>query len=542
MDQGHEQAAGFEVLEPLLLEMAQERSVDVLLDTIVGHLAALPNIALSRIWLTRPGDICETCHLRDECPDQLSCLHLVASAGASEVDPELDWTGLDGRFRRFPIGVRKVGLVAAKGEAIVVPDIGKDSKWIVHPQWALGEGIRSFTGQPLIFKGEGLGVLAVFLRMLLIDPQGDVWLRMMADHAAAAIANARAFEEISHLKNQLELENEYLREEASEAKKLGDIVGHSPALRNLLRQVELVAPTDASVLIQGESGTGKELVAREIHLQSNRRDGPLIKVNCASIPKELYESEFFGHVKGAFTGALKDRAGRFEAAGGGTLFLDEVGDIPFALQSKLLRVLQEGQYERVGEEKTRSVDVRIIAASNRDLKKEADAGRFRSDLYYRLNVFPVEVTPLRQRKEDIPVLAAHFLDLASKRLHRPELKLTQANVLDLQRYDWPGNVRELQNLIERAVITSRSRRLQFDLPQVQNESEGPAPQTLAKLASELEVVTDKEMKGRERQNIRAALEKANWKIYGPDGAAELLGMKPTTLSSRMRKFGLRKPQ
>ncbi len=203
--------------------------------------------------------------------------------------------------------------------------------------------------------------------------------------------------------------------------------------------------------------------------------------------------------------------------------------------------LQEGQYERVGEEKTRSVDVRIIAASNRNLKKEADAGRFRSDLYYRLNVFPVEVTPLRQRKEDIPVLAAHYLDLASKRLNRLELRSTKANVLDLQRYDWPGNVRKLQNLIERAVITSRSGRLQFDLPQVQGESEGPAPQARAGLESEMEVVTDKEMKSRERQNVRAALEKANWKIYGSGGAAELLGMKPTTLSSRIRKFGLRKP-
>ena len=252
------------------------------------------------------------------------------------------------------------------------------------------------------------------------------------------------FEEISQLKEQLELERDYLREEVLEAHDFGDVVGDSASFKNVLRQIELVAPTDASVLILGESGTGKELVAREIHRHSQRSDKPLVRVNCASIPAELYESEFFGHVKGAFTSAVSDRAGRFELADGGTLFLDEVGEIPLALQSKLLRVLQEGEFERVGDEQTQHVDVRIVAATNQDLKNQIEANQFREDLYYRLNVFPIEVSPLRQRTEDIAALAAHFVEMSARKLNRPRPRLTQANILTLERYDWPGNIRELQ--------------------------------------------------------------------------------------------------
>jgi len=530
---------GFDSLKPLLLQMAEERSVETLLRTIVANLGMLPHVALARLWLVRPGDICSTCHVRDECPSQISCLHLAASEGHSEIDSKLDWTGLDGRFRRFPIGVRKVGQIASTGESIHVPDIEQDAKWIADIDWARREGIRGFVGQPLIFKGEVLGVLAVFLRIPLEDENGFVWLRMMADHAAAAIANTSAFEEIEQLKHRLELENEYLREEVIEAQEFGSIVGRSPATRNALQQVDLVAATDASVLILGESGTGKELIAREIHRRSDRSDGPLIKVNCASIPRELYESEFFGHARGAFTGALKDRAGRFEAADGGTLFLDEVGEIPLELQSKLLRVLQEGQYERVGEEKTRCVDVRIIAATNRNLKKEIDAGNFRNDLYFRLNVFPLEVTPLRQRKEDIAPLALHFLEFASSRMNRPMPRFTQANSIELQSYDWPGNVRELQNVIERAVITSRARSLRFELPDSKS-AVPPPPDTPA--PQDLEIVPEKEMRRRERNNIERALRASEWKIYGEGGAAELLGLRPTTLTSRIKKFAIKRPK
>ena len=264
-------------------------------------------------------------------------------------------------------------------------------------------------------------------------------------------------------------------------------------------------------------------------------------MNCASIPKELYESEFFGHVRGAFTGAVKDRAGRFGAADGGTLLLDEVGEIPLDLQSKFLRVLQEQQYERVGEEHTRNVDVRVIAATNRDLKKEVEAGRFRQDLYYRLNVFPIEMAPLRERKEDIPLLAEHLLTLAAKKLNCTKPRLTKALMTKLQQYDWPGNIREMQNVIERSLIVSGKQGLQFDLPQG-GEGQGIlglSSGTSQNLVAE-EIVSETEMRQREKTNIEAALRKSGWKIYGPAGAAELLDLKPTTLVARIKKMGIQK--
>jgi PAS domain S-box-containing protein len=352
---------------------------------------------------------------------------------------------------------------------------------------------------------------------------------------------ALAYREICHLREQLELENEYLQEEVLELRTFGDFIGQSPALQNILRQIEMVAPTDASVLITGESGTGKELIAHAMHTRSNRKTRRMIRVNCASIPRELYESEFFGHVKGAFTGAVKDRAGRFELAHEGTLFLDEVGEIPLDLQSKLLRVLQEGTFERVGDEKTRNTDVRIIAATNRDLKREVEEGRFREDLYYRLNVFPIEVPPLRKRKEDIPLLAAHFLELSAKKLNRPQPKLSQSNMNQLQAYDWPGNVRELQNVIERAIITSRSDKLRFDLPAGKVSRETPAPNRAENDAGgKPRIRTFEEIKQLDRSNILAALEQTGGKVFGTGGAAELLDTRPTTLASRIKRLGLKK--
>jgi len=270
-----------------------------------------------------------------------------------------------------------------------------------------------------------------------------------------------------------------------------------------------------------------------------------VRVNCASIPKELYESEFFGHVRGSFTGAIKDRAGRFETAEGGTIFLDEIGEIPLELQSKLLRVLQEKRYERVGEDRTRLADVRIVGATNRDLKKEVMAGRFREDLYYRLNVFPLQVPSLRERVEDVPLLAKHFLDLSVKELRSSKPRLTRAGIVKLQSYDWPGNIRELRNVIERAVIISRGGPLDFDLA-VTNSAPSPSssksqPEEPGHKAGP-EFLTETEMLRRERENLGAVLEKANWKIKGADGAAELLGVKPTTLLSRMKKMGLGRPK
>jgi len=356
----------------------------------------------------------------------------------------------------------------------------------------------------------------------------------------------RALEEIEALKSQLELRNDYLQEAVVEAKAFGDLVGQSSGLRQIVSQVDMVAPTEASVLILGETGTGKELVAHEIHQRSARKDGPLVRVNCASIPRELFESEFFGHMRGSFTGAVKDRAGRFETAEGGTIFLDDVGEIPLDIQNKLLRILQEKRYERVGSDLTRRANVRVVAATNRDLKKAVAAGKFREDLYYRLNVFPIEVPPLRARLDDIPLLAKHFVDLSTRELKCAKPRLTRAAMDKLQNYDWPGNVRELRNLIERAVILARGGALDFDLP-ITGQPAPAAPPTPAATspagpAAEPKFLTEAELQRRERENLLAVLEAANWKIKGPDGAAELLGIKPTTLLSRIAKWGLKKPE
>jgi DNA-binding NtrC family response regulator len=317
-----------------------------------------------------------------------------------------------------------------------------------------------------------------------------------------------------------------------------EIVGGSAALRQVLHEVELVAPSEATVLILGETGTGKELIARAIHQTSRRKSKPLVQINCTSIPKELFESEFFGHAKGAFTGAIRDRAGRFETAAGGTLFLDEVAEIPLELQSKLLRVLQEKSYERVGEEKPRSADVRIVAATNRELKNEVAAGRFREDLYYRLNVFPLRVAALRERKEDIPLLATHFIQLLVKELGCPKPRLTRAGLETLQGYEWPGNIRELRNVIERAVIFAQGGVLDFDLAIARVDL--ASSRSHDTVQPEPEYLTDAEMRRRHRQNLVAVLEKAGWKIKGVNGAAELLGVKPTTLFARIEKMGLKR--
>ncbi len=353
---------------------------------------------------------------------------------------------------------------------------------------------------------------------------------------------ARRTAEISKLQERLHAENIYLKEELAGVQAYGSIIGESPSLKSVLSRIALVAPTVANVLILGESGTGKELIAREIHARSARRDRPLIKVNCATIPKELYESEFFGHVKGAFTGATSDRMGRFEAADGGTLFLDEVGEIPPELQGKLLRVLQDGEFERVGEGRTRKVDVRIIAATNKNLMAEVKNGRFREDLYYRLNVFPIEVMPLRERREDIPLLAAHFTEVFSRRLNRPVPRLTAANLMDLKAHAWPGNVRELQNILERALILSPHGRLQLDLPMATGGAPLPdRDRTAAAADPAAPILTEADILTMQKQNMLAALVRSGWKIYGAGGAARVLGIKPTTLIERMRRYGVKRP-
>ena len=527
-----------EVLQAVALAVAAETSVDRVLAQIVEGLVTHTAVALARVWLIAPGDICGTCPLRAECPDQTRCLHLSASAGAP-LDGRADWSRLDGAFRRFPLGVRKIGLIGASGEGRFIEDVTRDHDWIARPDWVRDERIGSFGGQPLVFNGEILGVLGVFNRDPC-DRRTFAWLRTFADHAAIAIAHARALRQIEQLKEQLELENTYLREDVRSDAPDG-IIGGSPALRNVIEQVAIVAPTTATVLIQGESGTGKELVARAIHDRSPRRQRALISVNCASIPRELFESEFFGHVKGAFTGALRDRAGRFQAADSGTLFLDEVGEIPLDLQGKLLRVLQEGRFERVGDETTRSVDVRVIAATNRDLQQEVASGHFRRDLFYRLSVFPIVLPPLRERADDLPRLATHFLEQAARRYGRRGLRLSARAIKTLEAYAWPGNVRELQHVIERAVLLSRGGVLRLDGALAEPEETTRVKSNESTPVAVQAVIPEIEWRRREQENVRTALQLAKGRIYGPDGAADILGVKPTTLISRLDALGLREP-
>jgi PAS domain S-box-containing protein len=917
-----------ESLLSLAVRVAAEESTQGVLRTIVQGCAAQPDVALARIWLLLPGDICDCCFMRAECRDQTRCFHLAASAGTPVHSPGEDWSFLDGHFRRMPVNAQKVGKVGGSGVALLIGDVSSEREQIARPEWAQREGIRSFAGYPLVFRGKILGVLGIFTRPTL-DEQSFGWMKIFADQAAVAIANARFSEErnravealrrseedyrtvvetatdavisvdrdsrilfvnsatakmfgyereeliggsltelmpeylrelhraglkryvttsrrhiswegteliglkksgqefpvevsfgevikdgqqiftgfirdiserkhaeeqlrqreqslrrltetipemlwsaapdgaidyvnqyvldytglsadqirgkgwmravhaedvgrmsaawassiatgcpyecefrgfraadhsfrcclaralplhdqaghivkwygtvtdlddwkraqealreseeelrqliegipqliwrasadgsveyhnqrllayhgrpmeemrgtgfaktihpddreramkaraegmaaSSHfeyearllgadgqyrwfllrgmplldrhgavakwygtwtdienrkqLEQTLQLENAYLQEQVN--RQFTEIVGQSPAVNKVLTQIQMVAPTDSSVLILGESGTGKELVARAIHNTSRRRDQRLVVVNCASIPRELFESEFFGHIKGAFTGALHDRIGRFQLADKGTIFLDEVGEIPFELQSKLLRVLQEGEFERLGEDRPRQVDVRVIAATNRDLNREVETGHFRKDLYYRLCVFPVYLPPLRERREDIGPLAAHLLKITSQRLNCPNVRITDSIVEHLSRYDWPGNIRELQNVIERGVIVTQSGPLRLDLVLSDSPARGrgsvvPFPDSSRSAAAgqeEEEILSTEEMKGREYANTLAALKKTNWKIYGRGGAAEILGIKPTTLVSRMKRMGIVRPR
>lgn len=527
--------------EPLLslaATVTSEHRGESVLQHIVQGLASQPGVALARIWLLPSGNLCGSCHAQTAPPDQMQYLHLVASAGTPKHSPGEDWSFMQGHFHRIPLNTGKVGQVAENRSPILVKYFAPQNDWISRPEWADREGIRSFAGYPLVFRDNLLGVLGVFSRIVLED-QEFMWLGLFANQAAVAIANARAFEQVESDRRQLESENAYLQEKVQQGFEFGEILGKSAALQQVLRQVQMVAPTNSTVLIGGESGTGKELVARAIHERSERHERPLITVNCASIPRELFESEFFGHVKGAFTGALRDRIGRFQLADKGTIFLDEVGEIPHELQSKLLRVLQEGTFERIGDNHVRHVDVRVLAATNRELYEEVEGGRFRKDLYYRLCVFPVRIPPLRDRSEDIPLLAERFVQLASQRLKLPRAQLTDSAIKQLTAYSWPGNVRELQNVVERAVIVSRGGPLRLDLvlaPGGQKDHTKWNPGTAG-----TSVFPKTEMERRERENILKALETTQGKIYGADGAAAILGMKPTTLASRMKKMKLGNP-
>lgn len=407
---------------------------------------------------------------------------------------------------------------------------------------ALQDGEIHRVDDEIFWKDDGTSIPVEYISTPIIkdnEIQGAVIVfRDITKRKELEEQKEKAFSEIKQLKEELELERDYLRNEINITTNFGEIIGESPALQRTLSQIEAVADTPTSVLILGESGVGKEMIARAIHCQSSRRSGSLVKVNCASIPKDLFESEFFGHVKGAFTGAHKDRVGRLQLANGGTLFLDEVGEIPLDLQGKLLRALQEHEFERVGDERTTKVDVRIVAATNKDLANEVKLGNFREDLYYRLSVFPVAVPSLRERLQDIGPLAKHFLDISCCELRRDSMGLSSAHIKILSSHDWPGNIRELKNVIERAVILSKTQKLRLDLAM----PEGSVSTSIEEIdisTDDSEFLTDLQIREIEKNNMIKALNFADGKIAGKDGAANLLGLKPSTLTYRMQQFGIK---
>jgi len=412
-------------------------------------------------------------------------------------------------------------------------------------------GVQTICCVPLITRGKTFGTLNVASRRIDAFSLQDVeLLQQVASQIAIAVENAMAFKEIEALKNKLAEEKLYLEEEIRSEFNFEEIIGESPALKRALAQVELAAPAGTTVLLLGETGTGKELFARAIHNLSPRRDRTFVKVNCAAIPSGLLESELFGHERGAFTGAINQKIGRFELADRGTLFLDEVGDLPLELQPKLLRVLQEQEFERLGGNRTHRVDVRVVTATNQDLSKLVSERAFRSDLFYRLNVFPIQIPALRERAEDLPLLVRYFVQRFSRQLNKG-VEYIPADAMDaLTHYSWPGNVRELENLIERAVLLSPGKELRIPFAELKSPSiSGAAPaadpsSSLTSLTSSTSLTSTSPistLEETERQHILRALKQTQWRIAGPKGAAVLLDIKRTTLQARMRKLGIRRP-
>jgi formate hydrogenlyase transcriptional activator len=441
---------------------------------------------------------------------------------------------------RFPIGENPAGRVWQTQQPILISNVAEQRRWPQYRERAQSFGVQSSCQLPLTTARRRLGTLVFACKQPSAYDAADVgFLQLVANQVAVAVENALAFQdiegafrEIAALKDQLAKEKAYLEEEVRTEHNFGELIGESPALRRVLKQVETVAPTGSTVLIRGETGTGKELIARALHDLSPRRERTFVKLNCAAIPTGLLESELFGHEKGAFTGAIGQKAGRFELAHRGTLFLDEVGDIPLELQPKLLRVLQEQEFERLGGTRTIRVEVRLVAATNRDLVRMVADGRFREDLYYRLNVFPLALPPLRDRPDDIPRLVRHFTQRFARQMGR-QIETIPTTVMEaLMRYPWPGNVRELQNVIERAVILSSGPSLRVplgDLPPEAALARAPAvaPGTLAHA---------------ERDHILGVLRDTGWVLGGPNGAAARLGMKRTTLQSKMKKLSISRPR
>jgi formate hydrogenlyase transcriptional activator len=434
----------------------------------------------------------------------------------------------------IPIGAEwprrgsRSGWVAEHGRPLVTPDLRADDRFVEHAALA-ADGILSALSVPLRAAGRILGTLNVGSRDVARYDEGDAeLLSAIGDQVVLAIQNLLAYEEIAALKRQLEEENQYLQEAWRDDGAFAGVVGESPAMQEVLANVRKVAATDSTVLVTGETGTGKELVVRAIHGASRRKDKILVKVNCAALPAGVIESELFGHEKGAFTGAHARKPGRFELANGGTLFLDEIGDLPLELQAKLLRVLQDGEFERVGGTQSLKVDVRLVAATNRDLETLVAEERFRADLFYRLNVFPIAIPPLREHKEDIPALSRHFAAMYASRMGKPRGSFGEADLRRLAAYDWPGNIRELEHVVERAVILSPRGRIELG-----GALATPAAGRRAAAARSLEDV--------EREHIVGVLKSTGWRVSGERGASRILGLKRTTLEARMKKLGIVRP-
>jgi PAS domain S-box-containing protein len=622
------------------------------LHSIVRGLAEQPDVALARVWLLKPSDICPRCQMRTVCTDQTRCLHLAASAGTSISSPAEDWDSLNHPDNRIPLSNALEGHIASKGVEVLQRGLQDSTPGIIRPSWLANEKILSFAGHPLVSGGEIVGVLAVFSRGML-NEMDAAWLQIFAQLVAVAITNARAFDErqraaeiaerhadelrqvidvaplqmfvweadgsasfgnraakdyfrvekqlnplkflelvthpddiqdfkvrllearnneepFDHEARMRRYDGEYrwfryqsyplrhadgtiarwcgirtdihdqkmsqeraaletmaLREEIDKASMFEEIVGASPALQAALTRVSRVAATNSTVLITGETGTGKELIARAIHKRSPRASRAFIGTNCAAIPRDLIPSELFGHEKGAFTGALQRRIGRFELADGGTIFLDEMGELPLDTQIALLRVLQEREFERVGGSQSIRVDTRVIAATNRDLEAAVDAGTFRSDLLYRINVFPIHVPALRERKEDIPLLVEYFVDRFSTSMGKRITKINRKSLAQLEAYPWPGNIRELQNVVERSVIVCDGDEFSVDESWISHTAAPSRP-------------LNDSMATQEKDSIEAALAQAKGRVSGPTGAAARLGIPPSTLDSKIRALKIDK--
>jgi len=526
-----------DMLARITREITATEDLQSVLSSVATALASQPDMIFSRVWLYLSDDRCDWCRTHGRPANALVApgvpgLHLCASAGVV--------TTLDRPFHLIPLEARGAPAIAAFGRRpIRTDDILTDASFGTAP--AQNEMLRPLGAvgaatYPLLFRGELLGSMGLVARRPLDDEEFQL-LGIFADQAAMAIKSAHLFRELQRYRDRLEVENAYLQEQLHEERGWEGIIGESPALRAVLRRVQQVAPVETTVLLTGETGTGKELIARAIHEASPRKGRPLIKINCGAIPQGVVESELFGHEKGAFTGALQRRIGRFELAHASSLFMDEVGELPLDTQVKLLRVLQEQEFERVGSTRPMKVDVRVVAATNRNLESEVSEGRFRPDLFYRLNVFPIRVPPLRERPSDIPLLVQHFLAQFQRKLAKPLRRMSADSLARLQAYPWPGNIRELQNVIERACVLADSPVVEIDgaLLSVDRSTAASGDASAALADGPITHLSENEA-----NHIRRALAATKGKVHGPGGAADLLGVNPNTLRSRMRKLGIGK--